>query len=318
MEAERKKSKPTKVKVKIRSEKAKDAKPTRYQLLCYKLVGKYTKKLIKPKLEKELIQAHMKILPEEYVAYTMMTSILIAVSGAVLSSIIISCILLLHVAIPFIFILLSCILTPAAIGAIAYVVLQGSPKSKSKSRAKDMNRKLPYAMNFISAMASADVNLDIIFRELAKEKIYGEIAREAAWITRDVDMLGRDMITALRDAIERSPSMMFQDFLQGVITTATSGGRLKPYFVLKADQYMKQHRMEQKKFQNTLGILAESFVTVVVAAPLFLIVMMSMMALVSESGQSTVMFLYIIVYVMIPASQFLFIFVIKSMNPEVG
>jgi flagellar protein FlaJ len=307
--------------IKVKVTKAQELGPTKYQLLCYRFLGKYSKRFAKPELEKQLIQAHFKILPEEYVAYALMSSILAAIAGVVLSLIIVIITSTLKVALSTIVLILLCIMLPFIAFAGTYATLIGSPKSKAKSRAKDMNRKLPYAMNFISAMASADVNIDVIFRELAKEKVYGEVAKESAWITRDVDLLGKDMITALRSASDRSPSVMFQDFLQGLITTVTSGGRLKPYFVLKADQYMKQHRMDQKKFQNTLGVLAESFVTVVVAAPLFLIVMMSMMALTgggAGAGQTTIMFLYIIVYFMIPLSQFLFIFIIKTMALELG
>jgi flagellar protein FlaJ len=294
--------------------------PTKYQLFCYRIIGKYSKRFVKPELEKHLIQAHLKILPEEYVAYTLLTSILVAVLGLVIALIIFF--LGVYLKLPFLSLLASlmAVVLPIMMAIATYIVLMGSPRSKAKTRAKDMNRKLPYATNFISAMASADVNIDVIFRELAKEKVYGEIAKEAAWITRDIDLLGKDIITALRDANERSPSIMFQDFLQGLITTVTSGGRLKPYFVMKADQYMKQHRLDQKKFQHTLGILAESFVTVVIAAPLFLIVIMSMMALAggAAGGKQTMMFLYIIVYFMIPISQLMFIVIIKTMAPEVG
>ncbi|MDI6887108.1 MAG: type II secretion system F family protein [Candidatus Thermoplasmatota archaeon] len=307
--------------IKVKVTKEHKIGPTKYQLLCYRTLGKYAKKLAKPELEKQLIQAHFKILPEEYTAYALMSSILAALAGVALSLIIVVLASSLKIALLTTVLIPLSIMLPFIIFAGTYTLLMSAPKSKAKSRAKDMNRKLPYAMNFISAMASADVNIDVIFRELAKEKIYGEIAKESAWITRDVDLLGKDIVTALRSANERAPSIMFQDFLQGLITTVTSGGRLKPYFVLKADQYMKQHRMEQKKFQHTLGILAESFVTVVVAAPLFLIVMMSMMALTgggAGAGKTTTMFLYIIVYFMIPISQFLFIFIIKTMTPEVG
>lgn len=308
------------IKVKVTKE-IREIGPTKYQLFCYRILGKYAKKFVKPELEKQLIQAHFKILPEEYVAYALMTAILAGIAGVSLSLIIIAFTATLKVPLPTIVLIPPSIMLPFIMFTGTYALLKGTPKSKAKARSKDMNRKLPYAMNFISAMASADVNIDVIFRELAKEKVYGEIAKEATWITRDVDLLGKDMITALRSANDRSPSIMFQDFLQGLITTVTSGGRLKPYFVLKADQYMKQHRMDQKKFQHTLGILAESFVTVVVAAPLFLIVMMSLMALTgggAGAGQTTTMFLYVIVYFMIPISQFLFIFIIKTMAPEVG
>ena len=72
-------------------------------------------------------------------------------------------------------------------------------------------------MSFISAMASADVNIDVIFKELASQPIYGEIKNEAEWITRDTELLGIDILTAISKAAQRTPSTKFQEFLQGVV-----------------------------------------------------------------------------------------------------
>src|SRR6059036_3821269 len=108
-------------------------------------------------------------------------------------------------------------------------------------------------------MASADVPVDVIFKELSKQTVYGEVAREAEWITRDTELLGVDILSAIRNAAGRSPSGKFQDFLQGVVTTSTSGGQLKPYFLMKAEQFEKEDRLEMRKRMETLGMLAESF-----------------------------------------------------------
>jgi len=148
--------------------------------------------------------------------------------------------------------------------------------------------------------------------------VYGEVAKEAEWITRDTELLGVDILTAIRNAAGRSPSAKFQDFLQGVVTTSTSGGQLKPYFLMKAEQFEKEDRLEMRKRMETLGMLAESFVTVVVAFPLFLVVIMAIMALISKTQSGFVLqLLYVVVGLMIPISQFGFIFVIWNMEQEV-
>ncbi len=68
---------------------------------------------------------------------------------------------------------------------------------------------------------------------------------------------------------------------------------------------------------ETLGLLAESFVTVVVAFPLFLVVIMAIMALISKGSSGFVVtLLYVIVAVMIPLSQFGFIFVMWNQEQE--
>lgn len=265
------------------------------------------------KLESDLLKAHMKFRVEDYLAYVWFTVFLLIVTALVLGAIV-GAITIAH-GVPGWLLLLVCLLL-ALMPFIGYVVLMNQPASLASSRGKDIDRRISYAMNFISTLASADVTIDVIFNELSKQKIYGEIQKEAQWITRDIELLGKDVLTAIRDAVARTPSTKFQDFLQGVVTTTLSGGQLKPYFILKAEQYSRVAKLDSKKNQETLGMLAENFVTVVVAMPLFLIVMMSLMALVGKTAGSSILLLYVIVFLMIPLSQFGFIVAIQSMTQE--
>ncbi len=92
---------------------------------------------------------------------------------------------------------------------------------------------------------------------------------------------------------------------------------MKPYFLMKAQQFEKEDKLEMKKRMESLGLLAESFVTVVVAFPLFLVVIMAIMALISKGSSGFVVtLLYVIVGLMIPISQFGFIFVIWNQEQE--
>lgn len=203
---------------------------------------------------------------------------------------------------------------PLGLGLGSMYGIMGSPRSRAKSRAKNIDHNLAYASNYMAAMASADVIPAVIFKGLANQDIYGEIKGEAGMIARDLDLFGQDLLKVLERGMDRSPSVKFQDFLQGIITTASSGGSLKAYFMAKAEQYTKENRVEQHSTLETLGVMAESFVTVVVAMPLFLIVMMSVMAMMG--GESGVDFLYIIVGLMIPMFQVLFIVILSGIKVE--
>lgn len=292
--------------------------------MAWRMFGKFVQARQRedPELEENLLKAHIKLRPEEYLAVAWMNSTFAAVGGVVAA----------FAAALFLFILRVPVLTlgiifglvaalPIFISYMYYFGLpvgyHGKPASMAKKRGKRLDKRISGAMSFISAMASADVPVDVIFKELSRQTVYGEVAREAEWITRDTELLGVDILTAIRRAAQRSPSNKFQDFLQGVVTTSTSGGQLKPYFLVKAEQFEKEDRLEMRKRMETLGMLAESFVTVVVAFPLFLVVIMAIMALISRGGSETVLLLlYVVVALMIPLSQFGFIFVIWNMEQE--
>jgi flagellar protein FlaJ len=135
-------------------------------------------------------------------------------------------------------------------------------------------------------------------------------------ITRDTELLGVDILTAIRNGAARSPSKRFQDFLQGVVTTATSGGQLKPYFLLKAEQYERENKLAQLQRVETMGLLAETFVTVVVAFPLFLVIIIAIFAIIGGGGTFMIDVLWAIVGLMIPLSQFGFIFFMYTITQE--
>jgi len=203
---------------------------------------------------------------------------------------------------------------PFVLGFIIYTLAVSDLGSRAKKRSKDINLKLPYALNYVAAMASAGVIPTEIFRSLGRQKIYGEVARESAWIYKDISLHGIDIVTALKRAQDRSPSIKFQEFLQGAITTITSGGDLKNYFLEKAARYQFENRQDQKAFIDTMGLMAETYVTVAVAGPLFMIVMMAIIAIISGAGPTN---LSMLVYILMPVINFGYVFLLKALIPEV-
>lgn len=285
-----------------------------YEEFCWRFMGNFVKSrgMKDETLEENLIKAHMKIRPEEYLAYCYTTALFAAVGGAVAG--VVLAVLLWGLS-PVIAIMLG-IMLPVFIPVLAFFALKSGPGSKVSARARGIDKRMSSAMSFISAMASANVPVDVIFKELARQPVYGEIKNEAEWITRDTELLGVDILTAIKRGAARSPSTKFQDFLQGVVTTTTSGGQLKPYFLVKAEQFEKEDKLAMKQTMETLSMLAESFVTVVVAFPLFLVVILAIMAIIGGSGQSTTLILWVVITLMIPMSQFGFIFVVWNMSQD--
>jgi archaeal flagellar protein FlaJ len=274
-----------------------------------------------PTLEESLAKAHIRMRGDEYLAQVYATALvagiaLIAVGGVLFTLLSFSGPLIPGLPAWVLGAILWVVL-PVALTPMIFIAMQGQPASAAKSRGRKIDAKISSAMSFVSAMSSADVNIDQIFRELARQKIYGEVAEEAAWITRDTELLGVDILTALKDGATRTPSKRWQEFLQGVVTTATSGGQLKPYFLLKAEQFEQEHKLEALRRVETMGLFAETFVTVVVAFPLFLVIIIAIFAIIGSGGSFMILVLYLIVGVMIPVSQVGFIIPMQSLASEI-
>lgn len=267
------------------------------------------------RLRHSLEQAHLDFLPEAFLAFLWTNTLLTAVGGYVLLVLVLA-IALAGGAFPPLPVAIVLAVMPALIAGGAYVSQAVYPDYRAGERRRQIDRDMPYAVNFIAAMASAGVVPAVLLRDLAREKTYGEVSREVAWMVRDIDLLGIDLLTAIHRAIGRTPSRKFQEFLQGAKTTILSGGDLKTYFLAKADQYMGENRRVQKEFLESLGLLAESYVTVVIAGPLFMIVMMSIMLLIGRSSVNTEAFLFMLIFVMLPIAHSTFSWVIRNMAPE--
>ncbi len=283
------------------------------QKFAYKLLGERAAGSDQiPKLQEALGKAHMTVRAEAYLAGAWVVGIATAIVTLVLAILLVPVLVVALGLNPGAFVLI--ILVPPMAGFIGYWAVVATPASTAKSRGKDMNIKLPYAVNYIAAMASAGVIPQDIFKSLAKQEIYGEVAKESAWIFKDLHVHGKDIITALRRSIARSPSVKFQEMLQGAITTITSGGDLTAYFRQKADRYQWENRVEQKTFIETMGLMAETYVTAAVAGPLFLLVMVAIIVLMGGGEMSQ---LQMIIYLLLPVINIGFMMGLKSMIPEV-
>ncbi|MGB1586962.1 MAG: type II secretion system F family protein [Thermoplasmatota archaeon] len=200
-----------------------------------------------------------------------------------------------------------------SLGMYSYAMLY--PDLKINARKRSIDNQLPYALNFLAALAAAGVVPDQVFGALGKQDVYGEMAREASLIHRDTQLFSYDLIQALQEGARRSPSQQLAEFLQGAVTTITSGGDLKIYFLAKAEQYASENHRKQKAFIESMGVMAESYVVVAAAAPLFLIVILSVMMLLS-SGGDPVLYLNLIILIGLPVIHGMFTWLLSNMRPE--
>jgi flagellar protein FlaJ len=199
-------------------------------------------------------------------------------------------------------------------GGLTYLVFILYPGLEAGNRRRNIDASLPYAINYITSMSTAGITPAEVFRLLGSSKIYGQSAVEARYIAREIDIFGRDLIDALRLVSASTPSRRMKEFLQGTMASVASGGNITEYFRTKAEQYALENRQTQKMFLETLALVSESYVTAMVAGTLFLIILQSIMSVMS--GDNNPMFLYAVIYLMIPLGSIMFVIMISSMTPE--
>ena len=199
---------------------------------------------------------------------------------------------------------------------IGYSLLLRIPGIKKRNRATKINLTLHNAVAYMYAMRRGGAQLMTIFRSLSdRADIYGEVALDFRQIVRDADFFGYDIVTAIRHLTDTTPSEKLKDFLEDLLSVIESGGNMAEFLSKRVRIYQEEARFEQKQFLTLLSLVAESYVTLFVAGPLFLIIIMVVMGMM---GGSAVLQLTLVTYAIMPVGSMVFILFINliSVNAE--
>jgi archaellum biogenesis protein FlaJ (TadC family) len=170
--------------------------------------------------------------------------------------------------------------TAAALTAIGTCYVY--PILEISSRGRKIDANLPLIANFMSVLASAGM-------------------------------------AALKNAALRSPSKKFASMLDGVVTTSHMGGDLASYLREEADKYKKTRVQTMKGFLETLGTIAETYISFMIALPLALVVMLSVMSFVGGGslieGLEPMALLTVLTFVVTPAGVGILLLLVDSVTP---
>ena len=194
----------------------------------------------------------------------------------------------------------------------AYVFFLRYPSILKKNRATRINLLLHNAVSYMYAMRQGGAEMMGIFRAISMNSaVYGEAAHEFRRVVRDTDYFGYDQITALRHLQETTPSEKLREFVQDLISVVESGGDVLGFLDARVRIYQEDARFEQKTFLSTLQLAAEAYVTLFVAGPLFIIIVMVVMGLMSGAP---ILELSIVIYLLIPVGSLFFILAIDAIS----
>ena len=195
---------------------------------------------------------------------------------------------------------------------IGYNVLLRLPTLEKNNRKIKINLTLHNAVAYMYAMRRGGAQMMNIFGSLSdRANIYGEVALEFRQIVRDADFFGYDMVSAIRHLAETTPSEKLKDFLEDLLSVIESGGDMSEFLSMRVRLYQEEARFEQRQFLTVLSLVAESYVTLFVAGPLFLIIIMVVMGMM---GGSAVFQLALVTYVVMPVGSLVFMLLIDLIS----
>jgi hypothetical protein len=296
----------------------------KYSHFMYKYVGRYLlerkkfadffwKNVYNKKYESFLKQANMKLLPEEYFV-------------SIFVSTIASMVLVFALSILLFFILPVYSMIIFYVGIIAVTVfgifLYNYPILKSDQRKKEIDASIPYLLPYLKIL-SKELNIAKIIGLIDEFLIYKEIRVEFRRIRYMSEFLGYDVQSSIRSAMQSCPSRQLADMMNDLVTITNSGGNIYSYLERKLANMNTEIEAIEKKNIDTLLIFSQIYVVLLLIAPLFFTVMVSILNLVSfgvdasgsTSGAGGSFFIIMGVLLAMPFAYIMFMLLIQFSKP---
>ncbi len=239
--------------------------------------------------------------------------------GAAIFSLLLMGFLSIVLKIEFANIMIFAILLPPLFGASAFLGMVFYPYQRAASRKRSIETNLPFALNHMAAIAASGVPTYVMFSLLATFKEYGEISVEARKIIRNVDTFGLSITSSIQQISERTPAKNFKQLLEGIKASIETGGDLKKFLNDQAKNSLFEYRIKREKYMELLATYADFYTAMLIAAPLFLVSILTVMNMIGGAiaGASIESVMIIGIFVGLPLMNIAFLLFVHITQPEV-
>jgi len=266
-------------------------------------------------LDTSLQHSGLKINFKAYLSLTMLMSTLVSVG----SFAVVPCLTFAVFGVP----LLASIMFGIGGGLFAFAIsiigFYAYPLYRADKLKRELDDELLFTSGYMAILTSAGVSPEKIFYSISNLTVPLAVSGEAKDIVRDISLFGRDIISALEEESKRTPSERFREMLEGFISTIHSGGNLAAYLREKSRQYMKLKRISLHKFSDTLAMLSEFYVAILVTGPLMLVIMLAVMAMLGGGTSGLLdpgLSLNLLTYIGIPLGSIMFLIILDVVSPK--
>ncbi len=278
-----------------------------------KIVPKYLTSELKS-LQDNLSKAAVKITFEAYIGLMVFATLVSAVVTFGISF------LLLSVSFQFIAAFVFSIIGGLIAAIVAFGTCYSYPLLTISSKVRKIDANLPLTANFMAVLASSGMPPERIFRSLANVGDEFGVGEEMRRAIADIELMGLDLNDALKRASARSASRKFGALLDGIVTTSHMGGDLSSFLRDESEKCKKLRVTSMKSFLDSLAGMAEVYVSFMIALPLVLVVMLSVMSFLGGGGSLLAgldpqTLLTLLTFIVTPAGVGIMILMVDSLTP---
>ena len=194
-----------------------------------------------------------------------------------------------------------------------------APFAIANNRKHSIETNMPFGINHMSAIVSAGVPPEKVFKMLVEYGEYGEFSKEINKIVKRMNTFGEELDKSIKYVLKTTPSEKFREFLYGMISVVEGGGNVNEYLNQMASVSMFDYKMKRKRYLESLSTFGDIYTVILIAAPFFIISLFTIMNMVPDAkiaGMDIMTLMSITTYMFIPGLNFAFIGFLYVFQPE--
>ena len=179
--------------------------------------------------------------------------------------------------------ILTAIWLPLIIPLAVLVVLYYYPSTEKSAISSRINEELPFAVIHMNSISGSGIAPVEIFKIIALSKEYPFLRKEIIKVLNQINIYGYDLVSALNNVSKNTSNQKLAELFAGISTTINSGGSLSSFFEKRSESLLGNYKLEKEKAIKIAETSMDIYISVVIAAPMIL---MLMLVMISVSGIS--------------------------------
>jgi len=198
------------------------------------------------------------------------------------------------------------------LGGLALLTAAFYPKVLLSQKKKALNNRLHLLITHMTVLATTRIDRMQVFRALAKEEEYGELANEMMRIVQLVDTWNQSLDDALRRRAREVPSEALSDFFDRLAYSMGAGQELKDFLISEQEQVMQNYETVYNGSLENLEVMKDLYMSMILSMTFALVFSIVLPVLTGTDPTMTVSAV-IVMFIFVQTGFFI---AIRSMTPH--
>jgi flagellar protein FlaJ len=185
------------------------------------------------------------------------------------------------------------------------------PKILLSQRRQALNNRFHLMVTHMTVLSTTKIDRMQVFRTLAKEEEYGELANEMRRIVELVDTWNQSLDDACRRRAKKVPSETVADFLDRLAYTLGAGQSLEDYLISEQEQIIQNYSTVYQGTMDNLEVMKDLYLSMILSMTFALVFAVVLPVLTGTDPTMTVSAV-IVMYIFVQSGFYL---AIRSMAP---